>query len=72
MFKDEISVNFLNTQKALWANTEKLADIIPRVGEFDAIFYVGGHGRTSSLWKTRNKSTSLTITRSHVRPHRRP
>jgi hypothetical protein len=74
MFKDEISVNFLNTQKALWANTEKLADMIPRVGEFDAIFYVGGHGRTSSLSEKNqgNKSTSLTITRSHVRPHRRP
>lgn len=45
MFKDETSVNFLNSQKALWTNTEKLADMIPRVGEFDAIFYVGGHGR---------------------------
>ncbi|OQD76911.1 hypothetical protein PENDEC_c003G03999 [Penicillium decumbens] len=44
MFKDETSVNFLNTQKALWTKTEKLADILPRAGEFDAIFYVGGHG----------------------------
>ena len=39
-------MNFLNSQKALWTNTEKLADMIPRAGEFDAIFYVGGHGRT--------------------------
>jgi putative intracellular protease/amidase len=59
MFKDEISVTFLNTQKALWANTEKLADMIPRVSEFDAIFYVGGHGRTSSLSEKQRKTKAL-------------
>jgi putative intracellular protease/amidase len=47
MFKDDTSVNFLNTQKALWTKTEKLSDMLPRANEFDAIFYVGGHGRTS-------------------------
>ncbi|KAJ6016176.1 hypothetical protein N7540_010767 [Penicillium herquei] len=41
---DPSSQNFLKNQEALWTNTEKLSDIVPRVGEFDAIFYVGGHG----------------------------
>jgi putative intracellular protease/amidase len=48
MFKeDPVSSKFLKEQTALWKKTEKLADVLPRVGEFDAIFYVGGHGRTS-------------------------
>jgi putative intracellular protease/amidase len=42
---DELSQKFLKEQKALWENTHKLADMVSRVGEFDAIFYVGGHGR---------------------------
>lgn len=42
---DEMSQKFLKEQKALWTNTHKLADMLPRAGEFDAIFYVGGHGR---------------------------
>ncbi|OQE24112.1 hypothetical protein PENFLA_c010G07610 [Penicillium flavigenum] len=41
---DEVSQKFLKEQKALWTNTHKLADMLPRAGEFDAIFYVGGHG----------------------------
>ncbi|KAJ5520139.1 hypothetical protein N7463_000592 [Penicillium fimorum] len=41
---DEISQKFLKEQKALWTNTNKLADMLPRADEFDAIFYVGGHG----------------------------
>ncbi|KAJ5929982.1 hypothetical protein N7466_005475 [Penicillium verhagenii] len=41
---DPVSKKFLDTQEALWTNTHKLADIAPRAGEFDAIFYVGGHG----------------------------
>lgn len=45
MFKaDATSTTFLNEQKALWTNTHKLSDILPRAGEFDALFYVGGHG----------------------------
>ncbi|KAJ5510363.1 ThiJ/PfpI [Penicillium expansum] len=41
---DEVSQTFLKEQKALWTNTHKLADVLPRAGEFDALFYVGGHG----------------------------
>lgn len=43
---DAVSQSFLKDQKALWSNTHKLADILPRAGDFDALFYVGGHGRT--------------------------
>ncbi|KAJ6178871.1 hypothetical protein N7519_009332 [Penicillium mononematosum] len=45
---DEVSQKFLKEQKALWTNTHKLADMLPRAGEFDAIFYVGGHGQPKS------------------------
>lgn len=45
--KDPVSVKFLKEQEALWKNTEKLTDVLPRASEFDAIFYVGGHGRMS-------------------------
>ncbi|KAJ5161156.1 hypothetical protein N7492_006548 [Penicillium capsulatum] len=41
---DPVSQTFLKEQKALWTNTHKLSDIAPRAAEFDAIFYVGGHG----------------------------
>ncbi|BAE60828.1 class I glutamine amidotransferase-like protein [Aspergillus flavus] len=41
---DPVSSKFLKEQESLWKNTHKLADFLPRVSEFDAIFYVGGHG----------------------------
>ncbi|QKX57437.1 uncharacterized protein TRUGW13939_04550 [Talaromyces rugulosus] len=41
---DELSVNFHKNQQALWKNTERLAEIVPKAHEYDAIFYVGGHG----------------------------
>ncbi|KAJ1713603.1 ThiJ/PfpI family protein [Aspergillus flavus AF70] len=41
---DAISTKFLNEQEHLWKNTIKLVDVLPRVAEFDALFYVGGHG----------------------------
>lgn len=42
---DKVSVEFLNTKQALWEKTEKLSSFLGRAKEFDAIFYVGGHGR---------------------------
>jgi putative intracellular protease/amidase len=57
MFKeDEIAGRFHKDQQSLWKNTVRLADIVPRANEFDAIFYVGGHGRmfpflTAALFK---------------------
>ena len=44
-FKDDVSVNFLNSKQSLWKNTQKLADFAGKAGSFDAIFFVGGHGR---------------------------
>ncbi|KAL4940237.1 hypothetical protein BDV06DRAFT_197143 [Aspergillus oleicola] len=41
---DPVSSKFLKEQEALWKNTIKLDDVLPRASEFDAIFYVGGHG----------------------------
>jgi len=41
---DETSVSFLNTKQELWEKTEKLSSFLGRAKEFDAIFYVGGHG----------------------------
>ncbi|KAK4610416.1 Glyoxalase 3 [Fulvia fulva] len=45
MFKEDAeSTRFLKEKEALWKNTEKLETFVGREGEFDAIFYVGGHG----------------------------
>lgn len=45
LFKnDESSVNFLKNHKSLWENTVPLKEFVGRSGEFDAIFYPGGHG----------------------------
>lgn len=38
-------MDFLENQKELWEQTEKLETFLGRAGEFDAIFYVGGLGR---------------------------
>jgi len=44
-FKDDVkSTNFLKTKEALWKNTEKLSSFLGHAKEFEAIFYVGGHG----------------------------
>jgi putative intracellular protease/amidase len=43
--KDDVeSQDFLKTKEAIWKNTEKLESFLGRAGEFEAIFYVGGHG----------------------------
>ena len=49
MFKDEESVRFLNdeTVKAKLAGATRLADV--RAEDYDAIFYVGGHGPVLDL-----------------------
>ncbi|CAI7625143.1 unnamed protein product [Penicillium discolor] len=55
---DEICQKFLKEQKALWTNTHKLTDILPRAGEFDALFYVGGHG---PMFDLTNNPASLAL-----------
>lgn len=42
---DKISIEYKDNRSDLWENTVKLADVLPKVDEFAAIFYVGGHGR---------------------------
>ncbi|TAQ86310.1 hypothetical protein B7494_g5366 [Chlorociboria aeruginascens] len=41
---DAVSVAFLREKEALWSQTERLEEFLGRAGEFDALFYVGGHG----------------------------
>ncbi|BDD63569.1 hypothetical protein MAP00_008443 [Monascus purpureus] len=41
---DPISTSFLNEERHLWANTHKLAELVPRALDFEAIYFVGGHG----------------------------
>jgi putative intracellular protease/amidase len=42
---DTISVNFLEKHKSLWKNTMKLSDLLGHAKEYEAILFVGGHGR---------------------------
>merc|ERR1712098_482890 len=42
--EDDVSVKFLKENENLWKQTEKLDSFLGRAGEFDAIFFVGGHG----------------------------
>jgi len=41
---DAVSVKFLKDRESLWKNTEKLSSFLGMAGEFEAIFFVGGHG----------------------------
>ncbi|RDW65034.1 putative chaperone protein HSP31 [Coleophoma cylindrospora] len=52
---DESSVSFLNNKKSLWENTAKLSDFLGKAKEFDAIFFVGGHG---PMWDLAVDATS--------------
>jgi hypothetical protein len=45
--EDAESTKFLKEKESLWKNTEKLSSFIGKADQFDAIFYVGGHGRKS-------------------------
>lgn len=41
---DSSSLEFYRNQSDLWKKTQRVGDLVDKVGEFDAIFYVGGHG----------------------------
>jgi putative intracellular protease/amidase len=43
--KDEEAQRFLREKKEMWKHTVKLSDLVGKSSQFDAIFYVGGHGR---------------------------
>ena len=57
---DKTSTEFLNSKEALWKSTEKLSKFTGRTQEFDAIFYVGGHG---PMFDLATDQTSLQIIR---------
>lgn len=42
---DKECAKFLEEQESLWKNTEKLSSLAGKAKDFDAIFFVGGHGR---------------------------
>jgi len=45
MFKEDAeAVKFLKEKESLWKNTQKLSEFLGRAEEFEAIFFVGGHG----------------------------
>lgn len=46
---DAVSTKFLAEKKSLWENTAKLSDFLGHAGEYEAIFFVGGHGRMFSF-----------------------
>ncbi|CAK4008804.1 class I glutamine amidotransferase [Lecanosticta acicola] len=59
MFKEDAeATKFLKEKETLWKHTEKLGDFLGKAEEFDAIFYVGGHGPMFDL-ATDEKSHQL-------------
>lgn len=48
MFKEDAEAQkFLNEKESLWKNTQKLSNFVGKAKDFDAVLYVGGHGRES-------------------------
>ena len=41
---DPVSTKFLQTKEAVWKNTHKLSSLLGHASEYEAIFFVGGHG----------------------------
>lgn len=61
MFKsDDAAVEFHKNQSHLWKNTTKLSEFASQVGDFSAIFYVGGHG---PMFDLANDATSQGLIR---------
>ncbi|PMD62063.1 putative chaperone protein HSP31 [Hyaloscypha bicolor E] len=48
---DASATKFLNTKEALWKNTHKLSEFIGHANDYEAIFFVGGHGPMFDLAK---------------------
>ncbi|KAI5776654.1 class I glutamine amidotransferase-like protein [Geopyxis carbonaria] len=57
---DAVSMDFLKQNEATWKETEKLSNFIGKVADFDAIFFVGGHG---PMWDLSNSSDSFKLIR---------
>ncbi|KAK2809936.1 hypothetical protein FQN50_003350 [Emmonsiellopsis sp. PD_5] len=54
--EDPVSSAFVKEKEALWTNTVKLSDV--KAADFDAIFYVGGHG---PMFDLPNDANSLSL-----------
>jgi putative intracellular protease/amidase len=57
---DQIAQDFLANQSALWENTAKLSTFLGHAKEFDAIYFVGGHGPMLDL-ATNKDSQALVV-----------
>ena len=61
MFKDdEECQKFLKENQSLWKNTKKLSTFVGQANEFDAVLFVGGHGRKCSCCGISNLDIQLT------------
>jgi putative intracellular protease/amidase len=66
MFKEDgDAMKFFKEESAQWKSTTKLSDLHGKADEFDAIYYVGGHGRASACHETVSLR-SLTVCCSNV------
>ena len=43
--EDPSCANFLKNHEEHWKKTIKLEEFVGRTGEFEALYFVGGHGR---------------------------
>ena len=43
--EDPSCANFLKNHEEHWKKTVKLEEFVGRTGEFEALYFVGGHGR---------------------------
>jgi hypothetical protein len=63
---DAISTKFLSHHENLWKNTHKLSEFAGKAKDFDAIFFVGGHGRMLiSFLSTTSQIPSQTEKQNH-------
>ena len=46
---DPVSAKFLQTKEAVWKNTQKLSSFLGHAHDYEAIFFVGGHGPVFDL-----------------------
>lgn len=46
---DTVSADFFKNKGSVWKTTKPISEFLGKAKEFDAIFYVGGHGPTVDL-----------------------
>lgn len=65
--EDKVSQEFLKTEEKVYKDTQVLSAFIGHASEFDAIFFVGGHGRefNGNEGGKENREQSLIDTRCY-------